>query len=80
MTEDGISCVTVDTEAFEVVESDGEEETTDLPPPIPASSSSTSEALTYESVEPGDASFLRESCAPKEKLAWLHRGRRRLFL
>ena len=32
MTEDGTSCVTVDTEAFEVVESDGEEETTDLPP------------------------------------------------
>ena len=67
MTEDGTSCVSVDTEAFEVVESDGEEETPDLPLPILASSISTSEALTYESVEPGDVSSLRESsCAEGE--------------
>ena len=67
MTEDGTSCVSVDTEAFEVVESDGEEETPDLPPPIPASSLPTSEALTYESVEPGEVSYLRGSlCAEGE--------------
>ena len=59
MTENGTSCVSEDTEAFEVVESDGEEETPGLPPPILASSTPTSEALTFESVESDDVSYLR---------------------
>ena len=66
MTENGTSCVSVDTEAFEVVESDGEEETLDLPPPAPAISIPTSEALIFESVEPDDVSHLRSSCAEGE--------------
>ena len=68
MTENGTSCVSEDTEAFEVVESDGEEETPGLPPPILASSIPTSEALTFiESVESDDVSYLRESsCAEGE--------------
>jgi hypothetical protein len=67
MTENGTSCVSEDTEAFEVVESDGEEETLGLPPPILARSTLTSEALTYESVESDDVSYLRESsCAEGE--------------
>jgi len=60
MIENGTSCVSEDTDAFEVVESDGEEETPGLPPPILASSTPTSEALTFESVESDDVSYLRE--------------------
>ena len=67
LSEVGTSCVSLDNEPYEVVESDEELETPALPPPAPDRGAPTSDALTFESVEPDDCSHLRESsCAEGE--------------